>query len=186
MDDSIHQLPAGFRNYSTFSLWDTYRAAHPLYTLLQADRVPDLVNCLIRMSHESPSGVPVWPLQGRETSCMTGYHSVVVVAEAAAKGFTGIDYQSAYGPMRQRVMSDDYQGLDYYRRFGYIPCDLLDESVSKTLGYVYDDWAVSHVAKAAGAADDETAPSQTLPQLSESLRRQNTVHAPPPAKRRLG
>lgn len=154
MDGRIHQVPPGFHNYSTFSLWDTYRAAHPLYTIVQADRVPDFVNCLIRMSHESPKGVPVWPLQAEETSCMTGYHSVVVVAEAAAKGFTGVDYENAYGPMRQRVMLDDYQGLNDYRKYGYIPCDLVAESVSKTLGYVYDDWAVAHIAKAAGAMDD--------------------------------
>jgi predicted alpha-1,2-mannosidase len=155
MDAQVHQLPKGLHNYSTFSLWDTYRAAHPLYTLVQAERIPDLVNCLIRMSHESAKGVPVWPLQATETSCMTGYHSVVVIAEAAAKGFSGIDYGSAYGPMRQRVMSDDYEGLNHYRKFGYIPCDLLDESVSKSLGYAYDDWAVARVARAANATHDE-------------------------------
>lgn len=80
MDGKVHTLKQGEHNYSTFSLWDTYRAAHPLYTLVQPDRVPSMVNCLIRMAHESPAGLPIWPLQAKETFCMTGYHSVVVIA----------------------------------------------------------------------------------------------------------
>ena len=154
MDGKLHSLAAGAHNYSTFSLWDTYRAAHPLYTLVQRERVPDFVNCLIRMALESPKGLPVWPLQGVETSCMTGYHSVVVIAEAAAKGFQGIDFAKAWPPVRQRVMVDDYQGLAHYRKFGYIPCDLVEESTSKALDYAYDDWAAAHIARAAGAMED--------------------------------
>ncbi len=96
MDGEVHQLPDGANNYSTFSLWDTYRATHPLYTLFQSERVSDFVNCLIRMGKESPVGMPVWPLQGKETKCMTGYHSSVVIVEALEKGFTGIDVQAAY------------------------------------------------------------------------------------------
>ena len=76
MDGEIHLLPKESHNYSTFSLWDTYRAVHPMYTLMLGERVPDLVNCLIRMAEESPAGVPVWPLQGRENrdawSAITG------------------------------------------------------------------------------------------------------------------
>ena len=154
MDGTNRRLPKGEHNYSTFSLWDTYRAAHPLYTLFQSERVPGLVNCLIRMSIESPEGVPVWPLYAKETGTMSGYHSVVVVAEALAKGFKGIDAATAYRPMRQRAMIDDYRGLNLYRKFGYIPCDLEEESASKSLDYAYDDWAVAHVAEAAGATDD--------------------------------
>ena len=154
MDGKIHQLPTGAHNYSTFSLWDTFRAAHPMYTICQADRVPDLVNCLIRMAQESPDGVPIWPLQARETFCMTGYHSSSVYAEAYVKGFKGIDYSGVYPPLRRRAMDDDYRGLGYYRKLGYIPCDKEEESVSKTMEYVYDDWAVAHVAKALGHADD--------------------------------
>ena len=154
MDGVNHQLKNGRHNYSTFSLWDTYRAAHPLYTLFQSERVPDLVNCLIRMSIESPAGVPVWPLYAKETGTMSGYHSVVVIAEAIAKGFQGIDAAAAYGPMKRRVMHDDYRGLNLYRKFGYIPCDRKEESVSRSLDYAYDDWAVARVAEAAGAADD--------------------------------
>ena len=154
MDGQVHRLPPGLHNYSTFSLWDTYRAAHPLFTIALKERVPDFVNCLIRMAQESPAGMPVWPLQGRETGCMTGYHSAPVIAEALAKGFQGIDFTKAYPPMRQRAMVDDYRGLNYYRRLGFIPCDKEEESVSKTMEYLYDDWAVAHVAQAVGATAD--------------------------------
>lgn len=166
MDGKNHQLPDGEHNYSTFSLWDTYRAAHPLYTLFQSERVPGLVNCLIRMSHESPAGVPVWPLYAKETGTMSGYHSVVVVAEALAKGFKGIDAAKAYGPMRQRAMVDDYRGLNDYRKFGYIPCDLAEESASRSLDYAYDDWAVARVAEATGQAQD----AQMLRERSKNYR----------------
>lgn len=154
MDGQVHHLPHGLHNYSTFSLWDTYRAAHPLFIIALKERVPDFVNCLIRMAQESPAGMPVWPLQGRETGCMTGYHSAPVIAEALAKGFQGIDFTKAYPPMRLRAMVDDYRGLNYYRKLGYIPCDKEEESVSKTMEYLYDDWAVAHVAQAVGATAD--------------------------------
>ncbi|WP_199097627.1 GH92 family glycosyl hydrolase [Dyella sp. ASV21] len=157
MDLAVHQLPTGQNNYSTYSLWDTYRALHPLLTLFQPDRVPDLVNGLVRMAEESPDGPPVWPLQGVETGCMIGYHSAVVIAEAQAKGFTGIDYARAWPIYRKRAMEDDYRGLPYYRKLGYIPSDKEGEAVSKTLEYAYDDWAVAHMADAAGAADDAKA-----------------------------
>jgi predicted alpha-1,2-mannosidase len=146
MDGDIHQLAKGQRNYTTFSLWDTYRAEHPLMTLIHADRVPDMVNSLIRMAQQSPAGMPVWPLQGKETGCMTGYHSAAVIAEACAKGFTGIDYPGAFTAMKKRAFDDNYRGLQWYRSLGYIPADLEDESVSKTLEYDYDDWAIAHVA----------------------------------------
>ena len=154
MDAKIHQLPKGSHYYSTFSLWDTFRAAHPMYTICQPERVPDLVNCLIRMAQESPAGVPIWPLQSRETFCMTGYHSSSVYAEAYVKGFKGIDFSQVYPALRRRAMDDDYRGLGYYRKLGYIPCDKEEESVSKTMEYVYDDWAVAHVAKALDRMDD--------------------------------
>jgi len=157
MDLAIHQLPAGQNNYSTYSLWDTYRALHPLLTLFQPARVPDLVNGLVRMAAESPDGPPVWPLQGMETGCMIGYHSAVVIAEAHAKGFTGIDYARAWPIYRRRAMEDDYRGLPLYRTLGYIPSDKEGEAVSKTLEYAYDDWAVAELADAAGAKDDAAA-----------------------------
>ncbi len=154
MDGKVHTLPAGAHNYSTFSLWDTYRALHPVYTLILGDRVPDFVNCLIRMAQESPAGVPVWPLQGRETGCMVGDHSAPVVAEAIAKGFKGIDAKAAYIPFRKRELQDDYRGLAAYGKYGYVPCDMQDESASKTLDYAYDDRAVAAIAYAAGEHAD--------------------------------
>ena len=157
MDGKAHPLLSGLHNYSTFSLWDTFRAAHPMYTLFQSDRVADFVNCLIRMGNESPSGVPIWPLQAKETFCMTGYHASSVIAEAQVKGFRGIDFSKAYPALRKRAMVEDYRGLGYYRTLGYIPCDKEEESVSKTMEYAYDDWAVAHVAEAAGAAEDSKA-----------------------------
>jgi len=157
MDGQVHKLPAGQHNYSTFSLWDTYRAEHPLFTLMEPERVTDLVNCLIRMSEESPAGMPVWVLQGYETGTMTGYHSASVIAEAAVKGFKGIDYARAYGPMRKRALEDDWRGLGAFRRLGYIPSDKLAESATRTLEYSYDAWAVAQVAKLLGKTDDYNA-----------------------------
>jgi predicted alpha-1,2-mannosidase len=154
MDGEVHRCAPGFHNYSTFSLWDTYRAEHPLYTLFQGHRVSDFVNCLIRMANESPEGMPVWPLQGKETGTMTGYHSAAVIAEAAVKKFPNLDLSKAYPPMKKRAMVDDYRGLGLYRKLGYIPADKEDESVSKTMEYVYDDWAVAHVAQALGETED--------------------------------
>jgi predicted alpha-1,2-mannosidase len=132
MDLQVHQLPAGAKNYSTYSLWDTYRALHPLYTLVLAERLPDILNTLILMAEQSPAGVPVWPLQAVETGCMIGYHSAPVLAEAYAKGIRGVDYKKAYPLWRKRAMDDDYRGLGYYRKMGFIPCDLEEEAVSKT------------------------------------------------------
>ena len=154
MDGEVHHLPSGFHNYSTFSLWDTYRAAHPLYTLFQSQRVPDFANCLIRMASESPNGMPVWPLQAKETGTMTGYHSAAVIAEACVKKFPNLDLEKVYPLMKKRAMADDYRGLGFYRKLGYIPANTEEESVSKTTEYAYDDWAVAHVAQALGVTDD--------------------------------
>jgi predicted alpha-1,2-mannosidase len=154
MDKQIHQLNRGQHNYTAFSLWDTFRAAHPLYTLICADRVPDFANALIRMAEQSPAGMPVWPLQGCETGTMTGYHSAAVIAEACNKGIPGVDYEGAYKVMMKQAMVDDYRGLGYYRSMGYIPSDLEEESVSKTFEYCYDDWSIAHVAQKLGHSAD--------------------------------
>ena len=154
MDGQIHTLPAGHHQYTTFSCWDTYRAAHPAYTLFESDRVPDFANSLIRMAVESPAGMPVWPLQGTETGTMTGYHSASIIAEAINKNVPGIETELAYKCMMKRAMVDDYRGLGYYRKMNYIPADLEEESVSKTFEYCYNDWAIAHVARKLGRADD--------------------------------
>jgi len=157
MDLEIHQLPAGAQTYTEYSLWDTYRALHPLFTLVQPHRVPDLCNDLIRMAAQSPAGPPVWPLYGRETGTMTGYHSAPVLAEAHAKGFKGINFEAAWPSFRKRAMDDDYRGLKFYRDLGFIPADKIDESVSKTLEYAYDDWAMAELAHAVGKEDERVA-----------------------------
>ena len=154
MDRQVHQLSPGQRNYTTFSLWDTFRAAHPAYTLFQPDRVPDFVNSLIRMAQQSEQGMPVWPLQGTETGTMTGYHSASVIAEALHKGFQGIDAQAAYDVMARRALVENFQGLGYYRELGFIPADREGESVSKSFEYCYNEWAVAHVAKQLGKQEE--------------------------------
>ena len=158
MDGNVHTLQKGAHNYSTFSLWDTYRALHPMYTLILPERVPDLVNCLIRMAEESPRGVPVWPLQGSET----GWHGWLSLCTGRSRsdceGFPGIDTNAAYAVFKKRAEVDDYRGLAAYRKLGYVPCDQQDESASKTVDYCYDDSAVSAIiAKAAGQEDDASA-----------------------------
>ncbi len=154
MDGQTHTLKTGEENYTAYSLWDTFRALHPSYTLFLKDRVPGMVNNLTRMAETSPAGMPVWPLQGKETGTMTGYHSASVMAEAIRKKLPGIDNDAAYAVMRKRNMDDNWEGLGYYRDLGYIPADKIEESVSKLLEYCYNDWAVSHVADAVGRHDD--------------------------------
>ena len=166
MDAEIYTVPAGQHNYTTFSLWDTFRAAHPAYTLIQPERVPDFANTLIRMAEQSDDGMAVWPLQGTETGTMTGYHSASVIAEAINKGFTGIDVQAAYRVMRQRAEVENFDGLGDYRERGYIPADRISESVSKSFEYCYDDWAVAHVADKVGKADE----AQMLRERSKNYR----------------
>jgi predicted alpha-1,2-mannosidase len=154
MDGENHTLPTGEHNYSTYSLWDTYRAVHPLFTVVQPDRVPDLVNCLIRMAKQSSLGMPIWPLQAKETQCMTGYHSATVIAEAICKGFPGIDLAGAYSVMKHEASQSDILALPLYRQYGYIPCDLYHQSVSTSIDYAYNDWGVACVAKAIGSLED--------------------------------
>jgi predicted alpha-1,2-mannosidase len=154
MDTATHQLPQGVNNYSTYSLWDTYRALHPMMSLIQRDRAGDLAQGLVRMAEESPAGPPIWPLQGSETYCMIGWHSAAVLAEAHVKGLPGVDVAQAWPVFRKKAFDDGGYGLPAYRAKGFIPCDETSESVSKTLEYAYDDWAMAHIAEAAGAHED--------------------------------
>jgi predicted alpha-1,2-mannosidase len=155
LDAQVHEAD-GFHYHSTFSLWDTYRAAHPLYCLVQRGRARDFARTLVRMAVESPEGqMPVWPLGNSETNCMIGYHSASVLAEAWAKGVRDFDLPTAFERMKVQARKDGYRGLGDYRRFGYIPSDREAESVSKTLEYSYDDWCVAQVAKTLGRTDDQ-------------------------------
>jgi predicted alpha-1,2-mannosidase len=155
MDGKFHKLKPGDENFSSYSLWDTYRALHPLFTLIQPERTVQMVNGLIRMANESPSGPPIWPLQGKETFAMTGWHSISVVAEAVAKQFPGIRVHDFLEPIRKIAFSGDYRGHDMYRGLGYIPCDKARESIGNGLDFVYNDWAMARIF--AAASDNETA-----------------------------
>jgi predicted alpha-1,2-mannosidase len=166
MDSDVHRLPAGQDNYSTYSLWDTYRAWHPLMTLIAPDRAAGFARNLVDMGYESPDGPCIWPLQGIETHCMIGWHSAPVIAEALQKGLPGIDAKKAWAVYKPVAFERVAQGLVAYRTRGYIPCDLEDQSVSKTLEYAYDDWAMARIADAAGDA----ASAQALRARSKNYR----------------
>ena len=132
--------------YSTLSLWDTFRAEHPLLTLIAPDKVSDIIRTMMSY-YETKKILPVWTLYGNETNTMTGYHSIPVIAEAYLKGIRGFDAEKAYQAMKNTMMQDD-RGLKYYKEYGYIPHNLLEESVTITLEYAYDDWCVAQMAKA--------------------------------------
>ena len=153
MDTAIHQLPPGRNNYSTYSLWDTYRALHPMLSIIDPTRAADFAANLIDMGTESPSGPCIWPLQGIETFCMIGWHSSSVIAEALAKGMPGVDAQKAWALYRKLAFERFSPGLAAYRANGYIAADSEGESVSKTLEYCHDDWSMARIAQAAGDMD---------------------------------
>lgn len=135
-DDKVHQSK-GFNYYSVFSLWDTFRAAHPLYTLIDQKRTVDYINTFIQQ-YEQGGRLPVWELASNETDCMIGYHSVSVIADAMVKGIRGFDYQKAFEAAKHSAMLD-HLGLKAYKETGVISIDDEHESVSKTLEYAYDD-----------------------------------------------
>jgi len=143
----------GFNRYDTFSLWDTYRAAHPLYTILHSERTSDMVNSLL--AHYNETGLlPVWSMQGNETNMMIGYHAVSVIVDAYFKGIN-FDDNLAYEACIASA-TDNSRQIDEYMELGYIPVDEHHEnwSVSKTLEYAYDDWCIAQFAKALGKTED--------------------------------
>ncbi len=159
LDGKIQQVPADAAAYSSYSLWDVYRAQLPLLTLVAPERSKAFVDDLIRQTAQSPFGPLVWPLQGKETGTMIGWHGVVPLAEAQAKGIPA-DYAAAWPAIRRRSFDfsapdkDNSLGRDLYDAKGYVPADKVFESVSRTQEYAYDDWASSHLARAAGAGED--------------------------------
>ena len=157
MDGAVHTLKPGAGNYSTYSLWDTYRALHPLMMIIAPEQNAVFAQNLIDMAAESPDGPCIWPLQGVETHCMIGWHSAVVIAEALQKGLPGIDVQKAWKIYRALAFDRPLPQLQTYRKAGYVPADEQNQSVSKTLEYAYDDWAMAHIAWRAGAKDDAKA-----------------------------
>ncbi len=150
-DLEVHRAD-GFDYYTVFSLWDTYRAAHPLFTIIEQDRTVDFIKTFIRQ-YEDGGRLPVWELGANETDCMIGYHSVSVIADAYAKGIRDFDVRRAFEAMK-RSAGDEGPGLKDYREKGYIESGSEGESVSKTLEYAYDDWCIAVVAKGLGEDDD--------------------------------
>ena len=150
-DNAVHQAQ-GFNFYSTFSLWDTYRAEHPLLTLIQPPRrTDDIIRSFIAFQHESPYGMlPVWSFDGLETWCMIGYHAVAVIADAYMKGIRGYSADQALKAMVATATYGPYGGLKYYMKLGYVPIDKEPEAASKTLEYAFDDWTIARMAQAMG------------------------------------
>jgi predicted alpha-1,2-mannosidase len=150
-DNQIHVADT-FDYYTVFSLWDTFRAANPLYTLIDKKRTADFVNTFIAQ-YEQGGRLPVWELASNETDCMIGYHSVSVMADAMAKGIKGFDYNKAFEAAKHSAMLDHF-GLDAYKKNGLIAIDDEHESVSKTLEYAYDDWCIAQMALQLNAGRD--------------------------------
>ncbi len=144
-DLKIHQAK-GFTNYTVFSLWDTFRATHPLYTLIDRQKDREFIKTFLHQ-YENGGQLPVWELAGNYTGCMIGYHSVPVIVDAWMKGIKGFDAEEAFRAMKHSAMQD-HLGLAAYKKYGYIPSDKESASVSKTLEYAYDDWCIAQMAKA--------------------------------------
>lgn len=153
--DGQYHKAEGYKKYDTFSLWDTFRAAHPLYTIMHPDRVKDMVHSM--MSHYRETGLtPVWSMQGNETNMMIGYHAIPVIVDAYQKGLlSDFDVNELFEACKSNAM-DDAHGIKEYRELGYVPVSFDHEnwSVSKTLEYAYDDWCIAQLAKALNKEDE--------------------------------
>lgn len=151
MDARPHRAQ-GFTNYTVFSLWDTFRATHPLYTIIDQKRTADYVNTFLA-HYEHGGRLPVWELAGNETDTMIGYHAVPVMVDAAVKGVPGFDRERAFAAMKHSAELKHF-GLSAYTEHGYISLEDDRESVSKTLEYAYDDWCIAEMARLLGKTDD--------------------------------
>jgi predicted alpha-1,2-mannosidase len=143
---------APFTNLTTFSLWDTYRAAHPLFTILQPERVNDMVNSMLAI-YQQQGKLPIWHLMANETNTMVGYSAVPVVVDAYLKGFKGFQAELAYEAIKATAMRDD-RGLKAVKELGFIPADSEVETVAKGLEYAIDDWCIAQMAQKMSKADD--------------------------------
>jgi predicted alpha-1,2-mannosidase len=151
MDLKIHETK-DFDYYTVFSLWDTYRAAHPLYTIIEQDKTNDFINTFLA-KYDEGGIMPIWDLAGNYTHCMIGYHAVPVIADAYLKGIRKYNVEKAFKAMKHSATRDKL-GLDSYKNFGFIPVEKESESVSKTLEYAYDDWTIAQMAKDLGKEED--------------------------------
>ena len=150
-DGGIYENP-GYTTYTTFSLWDTYRAAMPLYSIFQSERYPELINTMLSIYKEQGK-LPVWHLHGCETDCMVGNPGIPPVADAIVKGFEGFDYELAFEAMKVSALRPD-RGQDARMKYGYIPYDKFNESVAYDLEYALADGALANAAKVLGKEDD--------------------------------
>jgi len=153
LDQNIHRAK-GFTNYTTFSLWDTYRALHPLFNIIQRERSGDLINSMLAHYDQSAHHMlPIWSHHANENWCMIGYHAVSVIADAEIKGITGFDKSKALEACISTAQVPYFEGLGDYMERGFVPEDRSGSSVSKTLEYAYDDQCIAHLAERAGRDD---------------------------------
>ncbi|MCE1199860.1 MAG: GH92 family glycosyl hydrolase, partial [Marinilabiliales bacterium] len=150
-DGSVHQ---GKNIYTLHSLWDTFRATAPLYTVTQAEKVPDIIRSYLAF-YEQHGLLPSWELYFGEANVMPGYHAVPVIADAMLKGIVGFDYNEAFEAMKTTA-NQDIRESNHYRKYGYVPDDLdpRKRGVTKTVEYAYDDWCIARVAKHLGYQED--------------------------------
>lgn len=161
MDDMIYTDPKK-ANYTTFSLWDTYRALNPLMTITQPERVDDMINSMLSIYNQQDK-LPIWALMNGETNCMPGYSSVPIVADAYLKGFTGFDAEKAFQAMKATATYAKQNGVPYVMEKGYIPADKVHEATSIAMEYAVDDWGIAAAAKKMGkTADYETFSKRAL------------------------
>jgi len=150
-DKQVHKK-ATFNNLATFSLWDTYRSANPLYTIMQPERVPDMINTMLAIYKEQGK-LPVWHLMANETNTMVGNSAMVVVVDAYLKGFKGFDANLAYEAVKTTQMQD-VCGLKFVKELGFIPADSTRENVAMGMEYSINDWCIAQMAKKLGKTDD--------------------------------
>ena len=153
LDQNIHK-PDDFTNYTIFSLWDTYRALHPFFTIVQQERTSDMVNSMLAHYQQSVHKIlPVWSHYANENWCMIGYHAVPVIVDAYMKGLGGFDIDTAFEAVVSSATYGPYDGIAAYEKYGYVPEDKSGSSASKTLEYAYDDWTIAQFAKSLGKQD---------------------------------
>ncbi len=153
-DYSVKALGKGERQFTTFSLWDTYRAAHPLYTIVRPDLAAEFVNSMLR-HYDDYGYLPIWHLWGQDNYCMIGNHAIPVVADAVLKGLPGIDAAHAYeAVMSSSTTPHPNSPFDIWEKYGYMPEELQTQSVSISLEMAYDDWCVAQMAEKLGRDED--------------------------------
>ena len=152
MNDMIYTDPKK-ANYTTLSLWDTYRALHPLMTIVQPEMVDKVVNSMLSIYHQQDK-LPIWPLMSGETNCMPGYSSVPVIADAYLKGFTGFDAEEALQAMKATATYEKQKGIPHVLEKGYIPADKVHEATSIAMEYAVDDWGIAAMAHKMGKYED--------------------------------